>query len=113
MGLLVEKGEVVVLPFPFSDLKSEKRRPALVISVPRRDEVILCQITKQTTRPEYEIPLTKKDFLHGQLEADPCYIRPNHIFTADPKEIDYSVGKLKSEKVDEIIEAIIDILIEK
>ena len=113
MGILVKKGEVVVLPFPFSDLKSEKRRPALVVSVPRRDEVILCQITKQTTRPDYEIPLTKADFLYGKLEVDPCYIRPNHIFTADPEIIDFSEGKLKPEKVDKVIEAIIDILIAK
>jgi len=113
MGVLVKKGEVVVLPFPFSDFKSEKSRPALVVSVPRSDEVILCQITKQSTRPEYQIPLTKSDFEYGCLEVDLCYIRPNHIFTADPKTIICSEGKLKKEKVDKVIEAIMDILFEK
>lgn len=111
MGVLVKKGEVVTLPFPFSDLKSEKRRPALVVSVPRRDEVILCQITTQNTRPEYQLPLTKEDFIYGELEVDLCYIRPDHIFTADPAIIDCSVGKVKQEKVDKVIEAIIDLLI--
>ena len=113
MGLLVTKGEVIVLPFPFSDFKSEKCRPALVVSVPRRDEVILCQITKQTARPDFEISLTKSDFLYGELDVDPCYIRPNHIFTADPEIIAYSVGKLKPKKVDDVIEAILQILIDK
>jgi mRNA-degrading endonuclease toxin of MazEF toxin-antitoxin module len=113
MGILVKKGEVVVLPFPFTDFKTEKRRPALVILVPRHDEVILCQITKESTRPEYQILLTKSDFAYGCLEVDPCYLRPNHIFTADPEIIDYSEGQLKPEKVDEVIEAILQILIDK
>jgi mRNA interferase MazF len=112
MGILVEKGEVVVLPFTFSDLSNEKLRPALVLAVPRRDELISCQITKQKTRPEYTVLLTSKDFLNGKLEVDPCYIRPNHIFTADPKIVYHSVGKLKPEKMQEVLEIVFTILFE-
>lgn len=113
MGILVKKGEVIILPFPFSDLKSEKRRPALVVSIPWKDQVVLCQITTKNTRPEYQIPLTKEDFIHGDLEKDVCYIRPDHLFTADPEIIDYSVGMLKKEKLDNVIEVIMTILVEK
>lgn len=42
------KGDVVVVPFPFSDLTQAKRRPALVITALEGDDVILCQITSQT-----------------------------------------------------------------
>jgi len=42
------KGDVVVIPFPFSDLTQTKRRPALVISALEGDDVILCQITSRT-----------------------------------------------------------------
>ena len=110
MGILVEKGEVIVIPFPFSDLSAEKRRPALVLAVPRKDELITCQITSQNTRPEYTISLSKTDFQHGELEVDPSYIRPNHIFTADPEIVCYSVGKLKPEKIQEVMEALFEIL---
>jgi len=41
------KGDVVVVPFPFSDLTQSKRRPALVLASPRGDDIILCQITNQ------------------------------------------------------------------
>ena len=44
MGKFV-KGDVVVLPFPFSDLSTQKRRPALVVAVASADDVILAQIT--------------------------------------------------------------------
>ena len=39
------KGDVVVVPFPFSDLSQSKRRPALVITELTGDDLILCQIT--------------------------------------------------------------------
>ena len=42
------KGDVVVVPFPFSDLSQSKRRPALVITELTGDDLILCQITSQS-----------------------------------------------------------------
>ena len=36
------KGDVVVVPFPFSDLMQTKRRPALVVAELKGDDVILC-----------------------------------------------------------------------
>ncbi len=42
------KGDVVVVPFPFSDLNRAKRRPALVIAELEGDDLILCQITSQS-----------------------------------------------------------------
>jgi PemK-like, MazF-like toxin of type II toxin-antitoxin system len=40
-------GEVVVLPFPQTNLQSGKRRPALVVADLNGDDLILCQITSQ------------------------------------------------------------------
>lgn len=44
MGKFV-KGDIVIVPFPFSDLSSSKKRPAMVISDLKGDDIILCQIT--------------------------------------------------------------------
>jgi len=41
-------GEVVVVPFPFTDLSSSKVRPALVLASLTRGDLILCQITSQS-----------------------------------------------------------------
>jgi mRNA interferase MazF len=51
------RGDVVVVPFPFSDLTQAKRRPALVITTLDGDDVILCQITSKTVRDKYSLPL--------------------------------------------------------
>ena len=56
-------GEVVVLPFPQTDLQPGKRRPALVVADLSGDDVILCQITTQSRRDGYSVALTRSDFL--------------------------------------------------
>ncbi len=40
-------GEVVVVPFPFSDLTQSKVRPALCLTDAGRGDRVLCQITSQ------------------------------------------------------------------
>jgi mRNA interferase MazF len=78
------KGDVVVLPFPFSDLSDTKRRPALVLADAGGNALLLCQITSQTIRDEYAVKLDAADFQSGSL-AKPSFIRPNRIFSADER----------------------------
>lgn len=103
------KGEVVVVPFPFSNLTQTKRRPALVIASLAGDDVILCQITSQSKRDNYAITLMQEDFASGSLNQT-SNIRPNRIFTADQSIILYSVGHLKPEVLKKVITQIIAIL---
>jgi mRNA interferase MazF len=62
------KVDIVVIPFPFSDLSHAKRRPALVITDLKGDDLILCQITSQKISDAYAISLISKDFEIGSLE---------------------------------------------
>jgi len=103
------KGDIVVLPFPFSDLSGNKRRPALVIADLYGDDVILCQITSVASSDSYAVPLDTTDFESGTLPAK-SFVRPNKIFTAARQLISYSPGRLKSQKQQEITAKIIDIL---
>lgn len=100
MGKLV-KGQVVVVPFPFSDLSNSKRRPAFVVSQLNGDDVILCQITTQEKYDGYSVTLTNKDFISGQLPQI-SNIRPNRLFTADSKIVEKKVGELSPQKIDEV-----------
>jgi mRNA interferase MazF len=103
------KGDVVVVPFPFSDLTEAKRRPALVLAELDWEDRILCQITSQQFMDRYAVPIDESDFEEGSLRKT-SIVRPNRIFTADRKIILYSVGHLKSDKINEIVTKIIDIL---
>jgi mRNA interferase MazF len=103
------KGDVVVVPFPFSDLSELKRRPALVVADLAGDDFVLCQITSQNVKDYYSVPLNEEDFEAGSLNRN-SNIRPNRIFTADKKIMLYKTGHLKKEKLTETIGKIIDIL---
>ena len=103
------KGDVVVVPFPFSDLSQSKRRPALVITALEGDDAILCQITSKTIKDTYAIPINDTDFASGSLKQ-PGNIRPNRLFTADSHIILYRVGSIKIEKLGEIIEKVVEII---
>jgi len=103
------KGDVVVVPFPFSDLTRAKRRPALVISLLEGDDLILCQITSQFIKDAYSIPLEDNDFQEGSLRQK-SNVRPNRIFTADSHIVLYRVGSLKPYKLNEIVEKMIEII---
>ena len=102
-------GDVVVVPFPFSDLSSTKKRPTLVVAALEGDDNILCQITTQTTMDNYSITLEAKDFQLGKLSV-PSLVRPNKLFTTDQSLILYKAGSVKSTKLDEVIDKICTIL---
>lgn len=103
------KGDVVTLPFPFSNLAGTKRRPALVVSDPMGDDLILCQITA-SRRDAYSVELTKSDFTSGSLPQDPSNIRPNKIFTIEVGIIVKKDGTIKPEKYREVLEKIVSII---
>jgi mRNA interferase MazF len=103
------KGDVVVVPFPFSDLSKAKRRPALVLVDLKSEDLILVQITSQHIFDDYALTLDNSDFNEGSLNKQ-SNVRPNRIFTADEKIILYKIGSLKESKTLEVINKTIDIL---
>jgi len=103
------RGDVVVVPFPFSNLSDSKRRPALVLSPLEGDDLILCQITSRQLHDRYAVLLGDEDFASGSLRQL-SNVRPNRIFTADRSLVLYRVGALKPAKLEEVIDKLINIL---
>ena len=103
------RGDVVVVPFPFSDLTESKRRPALVIADLDGDDYILCQITSRQIKDRYSISIEDADFDDGSLKQS-SNVRPNRIFTADQNIILYRIGHLRREIFNEITRKIVDIM---
>jgi mRNA interferase MazF len=103
------KGDIVVVPFPFSDLTQAKRRPALVLAEFDGEDLLLCQITSQRIRDRYAVAIDEDDFETGTLKQR-SHVRPNRLFTADRQIILYRVGCLKREKLTEVIDKIISAL---
>ena len=101
MGEFV-KGDVVITPFPFSDLKSSIKRPALAIAVLKGEDIIFCQITsKEHLEDPYQINLTDKDFSSGKLNIK-SFIKPSIVFTLRKSIILYKAGRIKNNKILEV-----------
>jgi len=105
------KGDIVVLPFPFSDLSGTKRRPALVLASLDGDDIILCQITSQAKTDKYAITIETEDFTSGKLSVD-SVICPNKIFTADESIVLYKACKINNELIEKVIKTFKNILLE-
>jgi mRNA interferase MazF len=102
-------GEIVVIPFPRTD--GGKRRPALVIADLPGADLILCQITSRAHSDGFAVPLDGSDCERGQIDQ-PCYIRPQRLFTLEHRIILHSVGKVTEAKLDEVLKRAREFFIE-
>ncbi len=60
------KGDIISVPFPFSDASATKRRPALVIAESDSNNIIVCPVTSKPGR-DCAIKLEDQDFRVGLL----------------------------------------------
>lgn len=103
------KGDVVVTPFPFSDLKSLIKRPALVVANLKGEDIILCQITSKYHQDPYQITLSQSDFSNGGLKID-SFIKPSILFTLRESIILYKIGRVNKGKIKEVEDKVCNIL---
>lgn len=103
------KGDIIVIPFPFSDLSRNKRRPAFVIRDLPDNDILLCQITSKPNKDSFSVPLLNIDFKNGELPIE-SNIRVNKIFTADKRIIVHKVGAVKGNYCEKIIDNIVKLI---
>jgi mRNA interferase MazF len=103
------KGDIVIVPVPFSDLSGTKVRPALVLTDIRSSDMMICQITSKATGDTFAQQLMQEDLVSGSLYFD-SYIRPLRIFTIDRYIVRHKIGRVTSERLNKVIDAIIYIL---
>ncbi|NQV90867.1 type II toxin-antitoxin system PemK/MazF family toxin [Candidatus Woesearchaeota archaeon] len=109
MGIFTKR-EIVLYPFPYTDLSQRKLRPCLVISDIMGQDLILCQITSQKTpKDTYAISLTKEDTAKGYLHID-SYVRSNMLFTASSAQLQGKICDISEDKYNEVIHKIIEII---
>jgi mRNA interferase MazF len=107
--------EVVVVPFPFTDRKEGKRRPALVLSDHIQfnkpsGHTVLAMITSQKN-PDWPLDTTITDNRPTGLKA-PSKIRMK-LFTLDNRLIVKKIGALNSKDKKAVIKALGSLLATK
>ena len=103
------RGDIIIIEFPYSNLRDVKRRPVLILKVPKGEDIIVAQITGESYEDDVEIPLNKEDFKQGSLKRE-SYIRIDKIASIEKYLIKYKAGSLKQEKFSEVINKICSFL---
>ena len=98
-------GSVVLVTFPFSNLKGQKIRPTLVLANVEFNNLILCQITSKPYTSKISICLKPTDFATGGLPII-SYIRPDKLFTADTTIIKKTIGQLTAKTKNAVLKNI-------
>ena len=89
-------GELVGIPFPYSNLASKKRRPVLVITTPdRHGDFVGLAVTSVPTR-ESAVPIDENSMAKGRLPR-PSWVRCDKIFTLSESVLVRTYGKLKDD----------------
>lgn len=111
-GTLYSQGDLVLVPFPFTDLSGSKKRPAVVVSPDWfntwSQDVVLVAVTSQPNairNARIDFPLTQDDLASGWLVA-PSVVTTAKLFTCEQASIIRQVGTLAIEKRAEVLEAL-------
>lgn len=102
---MYEQGEIVIVPFPFSDLSNIRQRPVLILSKSKdnnqSDDIITCGITSNLKNSDYSVLIDNKDLERGVIPKQ-SRVKVNKIFTLDKAIIRKKVAKLNKNSFDKI-----------
>jgi len=107
----LKRGDIVLAVFPFTDLTSEKRRPALVLNEnTEHGDVILAFIgthfPSSPSKTSIVLDLSDSDFQETGLKTK-SVIRLDKIATIERRLITRRLGRLESERMKTVDRALI------
>jgi mRNA interferase MazF len=91
-------GDIVLIPIPFTDLSSRKRRPVIVVSNDAYNrstaDMVVVAMTSNPAHGEYSLPIDTPDLAAGSLNR-PGIIRVDRIYTMSQSLIVKTFGRVK------------------
>ena len=103
----MNKGDIVLVPFPFTDLTGNKNRPALIL-IESEDDITVCFITAQLKwQSEYDIAVQPTK-LNGLKK--PSLIKLSKLATVDKELIIGRLGVLDIQYTNSVNKNLISLL---
>lgn len=103
---MYKQRDIVLIPFPYSDLTGSKQRPALIISntLLKGNDLLCCLITSKSQQTD--LLLHKKAFADGSLPLK-SWVRPYRLFTIDSRIIRRRLARVTESFYQEFFKAIV------
>lgn len=112
-GIMLKQGAIVLIPIPFTDLTSRKKRPAVIISTTayneNNEDVVMVALTSNIEPRDFSITLTADDLEEGTLKVT-SMIRADKIYTLSKSIALKTFGTVKPYILIKIREAFIKLL---
>jgi len=99
-GMTYKQGEILIVPFPFSDLSGIKRRPVLILSKNSKD-LIICGITSNLKDKKHSVLIDNSNLSEGKIPKQ-SLIKVNKLFTIEESIIEKKVAKLNKETFEDV-----------
>jgi mRNA interferase MazF len=97
---MYKQGEIVIVPFPFSDLSSIKQRPVLILSKnvdnENIEDIITCGITANIKDTRYSILFDNSNLVEGEIPKQ-SRVKVDKLFTISQDIVKKKVGRIDKE----------------
>lgn len=103
-----KQGDIILLPYPYTDLSNTKQRPAVIISKDsvNKQNYIVAKITSVIRGDRFSFPIATTD-IDRELKYE-SEVRTNEIFTVSPTIIFKKFVSFKKEPLKQLTENIKD-----
>ncbi len=112
-GIPFEQGEIVLVPFPFSDLKSVKQRPVLILSNnsynKRVEDIVTCGITSNFKDANCSVLIDNSDLLKGKLIVK-SRIKVDKIFTLKQTLVKKRIARVNKKVFNQVRKEILKLI---
>ena len=100
-----EQGDIVLIPVPFTDLSSQKRRPVIVVSNNQYNgktgDVVVVAMTSNPQITDYSFSVTSSNLVKGTLNR-PGKVRVDKIYTMSQTMIAKTFSRVSPTTLDRI-----------
>jgi len=111
-----EQGDIVLIPVPFTDLSSQKRRPVIVVSNNQYNgktgDVVVVAMTSNPQITDYSFSVTSSNLVKGILNRV-GKVRVDKIYTMSQSMIAKTFGRVDTATLDRIRGTLQDLLAAK
>ncbi|MDD9953209.1 MAG: type II toxin-antitoxin system PemK/MazF family toxin [Candidatus Woesearchaeota archaeon] len=98
-GTQYKQGDVLIAPFPFTNLAQSKHRPVLVLSESCSGDLVTCGMTSKLRQNKNAVIV--RNLKHGMLPVK-SRIQVDKLFTLEKRIIRKRLGSLKKETMEEV-----------
>lgn len=104
-GMRPEQGDIVLIPVPFSDLSSRKRRPVVVISNDaynrQSPDIVVVAMTSDLRAVDHSFTITTSDLSRGALNH-PGKVRVDKLYSLSQSIVIRIFGRVRPDVLDQI-----------